>query len=299
MNLRDFFEKTSSDWVRYSKYEIKEKDGQEYITPAADSKIELFNPLDSAEDLVVDSLNVGMLLCIGDLDTQTKQDMLISFAHTYGLLGFMTAIPLNGNFMEYPHVFFGRNAFFDVGMMETKDYLQLFQPFGIKEGQLGCLGEQQTQFATSPRDGFSLPVTLITGKTLEYSIVFSRNYAERIDWFEGVLKQFYMHFAACKGYEGTDNPALKDAYAETISCFSEYGLGFRMGVDGKPTMVWDFNSLKMVIETIYAFLISAADTPLRMCKRCGKAFYAKHGRSEFCSGRCRNQFNVYKSRAKN
>ena len=285
MNLRDFFEKTSSDWVRYSKYEIKEKDGQEYITPAADSKIELFNPLDSAEDLVVDSLNVGMLLCIGDLDTQTKQDMLISFAHTYGLLGFMTAIPLNGNFMEYPHVFFGRNAFFDVGMMETGEYIKLFQPFGIKEGQ--------------PRDGFTLPVTLITGKTLEYSIVFSRNYAERIDWFEGVLKQFYMHFAACKGYEGTDNPALKDAYAETISCFSEYGLGFRMGVDGKPTMVWDFNSLKMVIETIYAFLISAADTPLRMCKRCGKAFYAKHGRSEFCSGRCRNQFNVYKSRAKN
>lgn len=284
MNLREFFEKTSSDWVRYSKYEIKKKDGQEYITPAADSKIELFNPLDSAEDLVVNALNVGMLLCIGELDTKTKHDMLISFAQSYGLLGFMTAIPLNGNFMEYPHVFFGRNAFFDVGLMETKDYLQLFQPFGIKEGQ--------------PRDGFSLPVTLITGKTLEYSIVFSRNYSERMDWFEGVLKEFYMHFAACKGYEGTDNPALKDAYADTIFCFSEYGLGFRMGVDGKPTMVWDFNSLKMVIETIYAFLISATDTPLRMCKRCGKAFYAKHGRSEFCSGRCRNQFNVYKSRAK-
>ena len=283
MNLREFFEKTSSDWVRYSKYEIKEKDGQEYITPAADSKIELYNPLESAEDLVVNALNVGMFLCIGELDTKTKHDMLISFAQSYGLLGFMTAIPLNGNFMEYPHVFFGRNAFFDVGFMETREYLKLFQPFGIKEGQ--------------PRDGFSLPVTLITGKTLEYSIVFSRNYSERTDWFEGVLKEFYMHFAACKGYEGTDNPALKDAFADTISGFSEYGLGFRMGVDGKPTMVWDFNSLKMVIETIYAFLISTADTPLRMCKRCGKAFYAKHGRSEFCSGRCRNQFNVYKSRA--
>ena len=284
MNLRDFFEKTSSDWVRYSKYEIKKKDGLEYITPAADSKIEMFNPLDSAEDLVVDSLNVGMLLCIGELDTKTKHDMLISFAHSYGLLGFMTAIPLNGNFMEYPHVFFGRNAFFDVGMMETGEYIKLFQPFGIKEGQ--------------PRDGFTLPVTLITGKTLEYSIVFSRNYAERIDWFEGVLKEFYMHFASCKGYEGTDNPALKDAFADTISGFSEYGLGFRMGIDGKPTMIWDFNSLKMVIETIYAFLVSATDTPLRMCKRCGKAFYAKHGRSEFCSSRCRNQFNVYKSRGK-
>jgi hypothetical protein len=28
MNLRDFFEKTSSDWVRYSKYEINEKTGR-------------------------------------------------------------------------------------------------------------------------------------------------------------------------------------------------------------------------------------------------------------------------------
>jgi hypothetical protein len=187
----------------------------------------LYNPLDSAEDLVVDALNVGMLLCLGELDTQKTHDMLISFAQSYGLLGFMTAIPLNGNFMEYPHVFFGRNAFFDVGLMETGEYMKLFQPFGIKEGQ--------------PRDGFSLPVTLITGKTLEYSIVFSRNYAERTDWFAGVLKEFYMHFAACKAYEGTDNPALKDAYTESVSGFAEYGLGFRMGIDGKPTMVWDFN----------------------------------------------------------
>ncbi|HBT64618.1 MAG TPA: hypothetical protein DEB10_08170 [Ruminococcaceae bacterium] len=63
-------------------------------------------------------------------------------------------------------------------------------------------------------------------------------------------------------------------------------------------MVWDFNSLKQMIETVYAVLVSKAETPLRMCKHCGKAFYATHGRSEFCDTKCRNQYNVYKFRAK-
>jgi hypothetical protein len=113
-----------------------------------------------------------------------------------------------------------------------------------------------------------------------------------------VLSELYTHFAACKGYHEIDNPALKNAYSETIESLSEYGLGFKMSMGEKPAMVWDFNSLKITIKTIYAFLISAPDTYLRMCKHCGKAFYVTHDRSEFCSSRCRNQFNVYKFRGK-
>jgi len=202
----------------------------------------------------------------------------------YGLLGFMTAIPLNGNFMEYPHVFLGRNGFFETDFMETRECLQVFQPFGIKQGQ--------------PKTGFAMLPALIMGKTLEYSIVFYRNYAECTDWLFGVFSEFYTHFAACAAYHTMDNPVLQGRCADIVSSFCEYGLGFRMRMDGKPMLVWDFNSLKTALETVYAFLVSSADQPLRMCKHCGKVFFATHGRTEFCSGRCRNQFNVYKSRGK-
>jgi len=202
----------------------------------------------------------------------------------YGLLGFMTARPLNGNFMEYPHVFFGRNGFFETDFMETRECLQVFQPFGIKQGQ--------------PKTGFAMPPALIMGKPLEYSIVFSRNYAECTDWPFGVFSEFYTHFAACAAYHTMDNPVLQGRCADIVSSFCEYGLGFRMRMDGKPMLVWDFNSLKTALETVYAFLVSSAVQPLCMCKHCGKVFFATHGRTEFCSGRCRNQFNVYKSRGK-
>ena len=85
--------------------------------------------------------------------------------------------------------------------METRDYLQSFQPFGIKERQ--------------PK-GFTIPPALMAGKTLEYSIAFSRNYAERTDWLFGALSEFYTHFAACAAYHTTDNPALRTRYAYEV-----------------------------------------------------------------------------------
>ena len=283
MDIKKLFEQASSDWVCYSEYELKEKDGEEYLTPAADSEIEVYNPLDKTEDLVVAVLNMGWLLCRDSLTKEEQDVLLLNFAKNYGLLGFMTALPLNGGFTEQGKVYFGRNSLFGAPEMTVKEYLSFFQPFGIKTGQ--------------PK-GFTPPAALVTGRALEFEFVFSRNYAEKTEWMVGFFKEFYIHFSACKAYDGTDNPALKAAYADTVSRFMEYGLGFRMSMKDKPTMVWDFNSLMQMIETVYAVLISHVDMPLRMCKHCGKAFYATHGRSEFCDTKCRNQYNVYKFRGR-
>ena len=47
-------------------------------------------------------------------------------------------------------------------------------------------------------------------------------------------------------------PILLPAFASTV-------WGFHMKIDGKPILVWDFNSLKTALETVYAFLVSSAD----------------------------------------
>ena len=40
------------------------------------------------------------------------------------------------------------------------------------------------------------------------------------------------------------------------------------------------------------------DIKRKVCKHCGKAFVVSRPNSVFCSGKCKNRYNVYKSRAK-
>jgi hypothetical protein len=45
-------------------------------------------------------------------------------------------------------------------------------------------------------------------------------------------------------------------------------------------------------------MLTDETSSLKVCKHCGSAFVAGRPNSVFCSGRCKNQYNVYKSRAK-
>ena len=49
----------------------------------------------------------------------------------------------------------------------------------------------------------------------------------------------------------------------------------------------------------FGFMLCSEKNPLRICKHCGKVFYAKNPKAEYDSSQCRNQANVYKSRNKN
>ena len=45
-------------------------------------------------------------------------------------------------------------------------------------------------------------------------------------------------------------------------------------------------------------LVTDEKSTLKVCKHCGSVFVAGRPNSIFCSGKCKNQYNVYKSRAK-
>jgi len=66
-----------------------------------------------------------------------------------------------------------------------------------------------------------------------------------------------------------------------------------------PTLIWDFNSLKQAIDTIFLLNETTERKTVKMCKHCGKVFSSPNLKAEYCSPKCRNQANVYKSRAKN
>lgn len=66
----NLFQKTSSNWVRYDKYEWKEDtEGILYITLAPDAKVSLYNQLKDSEQIVLKAVNLG-LMCMDKNNTQ-------------------------------------------------------------------------------------------------------------------------------------------------------------------------------------------------------------------------------------
>ena len=106
--MSNLFQKTSSNWARYDKYEWKEdKEGTLYITPSPDAKVSL------------DKNNTQERL----------QNAIMDFVTGYGLLGFMTALPTTPDFITYEAVYLPKNHFIKEESMTTEKYLSYFFPF--------------------------------------------------------------------------------------------------------------------------------------------------------------------------
>ena len=219
MLLSEVFGKAELNAVRYSEYDVYEKDGAEWVAPSPTAEILVNNTLEKPEELLLNALNTGRVLYMSEYPDDFKKEILLSFIRRYGLL--------------------------------TKDN------------------------------------------------------AERIDWIKDLLAEIFTHFVGCKAPEKTDDPAVREHYAKLVSRYQlrDLAIGLEMpstlDEDGhcNPVMVWYFNSLRQAIETLYIIALTRPEINLRMCKHCGAAFIAHHGRSEFCQDKCRNQYNVYKHRA--
>ena len=59
--MKNLFEHTSAPWIRYSSYEYKTDNNDNlYITVSKDAKPEMYRPMQEAEQLVIDAINVGL-----------------------------------------------------------------------------------------------------------------------------------------------------------------------------------------------------------------------------------------------
>ena len=68
---------------------------------------------------------------------------------------------------------------------------------------------------------------------------------------------------------------------------------------GKPKLwLWQLRDISIIGICLILSALALAQSlcteepVLRVCKNCGKIYYNPHARSEFCSVRCRNQYNV-------
>ena len=226
------------------------------------------------------------------------QNAIMDFVTGYGLLGFMTALPTTPDFITYHAVYLPKNHFIKEESMTTEKYLSYFFPFDkidfVKKGL-------ESSWSTDDVQMMALIMTM-KNKPQAVMMSFQKEYAERYDWLVTLFKDwaftFMSSFLYYQDFDMLDD-MQKQLYRQGMAAFSGIAPTYHMELLERPTIVWDFHSLLLGVQMMFSFMLTDEKSSLKVCKHCGKAFVAGRPNSVFCSGRCKNQYNVYKSRAKN
>jgi hypothetical protein len=296
--MNNLFQKTSSQWVKYSEYEYRRaEDGTLYLTPTPKAEPVIYDPLPDAEPMVLDMLNVGRL-CMGRGADEQKRAAVLDFVSKYGLLGFMTALPTTPQFVDYDAVYLPKNHFIKEETMSTDEYLDYFFPFDKLD--LSKKGQESVWNVSGDRKMMALAAAF-GNQPQAMNMSFQREYAERYDWLAMQFKDWAFTFTGSflyyEDYDKIDE-ATRNLYRQGMAAFGGIAPTYHILLLDKPTIVWDFHSLLLGVQMMFSFMLTDEKKPLRLCKHCMKVFAANHPNAAFCSPRCKNQYNVYKSRAK-
>ena len=226
------------------------------------------------------------------------QKAILEFAAHYGLLGLMTALPTTPSFMDYEAVYLPKNHFIKEESMETEDYLALFYPFDSLD--LVKKGVESNWNISGDRTMIALAMTFCHEPTAK-SMSFQREYAEPYDWVAQQFKDWaFTLVTSILYYEdyGSTDEETRNLYRNGMAAFGGIAPTYHIELLDKPTIYWDFHSLLLGIQMMFSFMLVDDAKPLRLCKHCHKAFLSNRTNAAFCSARCKNQYNVYKTRAK-
>ena len=297
--MKNLFERTSSNWVRYSEYEWRAaEDGTLYLTPTKTAQPGIYDPLAEYQQIVLDAINIGRMESQGKTP-QEIQKAIGQFAVKYGLLGLMTALPTTPTFMDYEAVYLSKNHFIKEETMSTKDYLHLFFPFHNPD--VVKRGVESMWNILNDRVMMALAMTM-SDKPMAVNMSFQREYAEPYEW----MKQQFIDLAftfltSVIFYEDYDDmtPDQRLLMQEGMTAFGGIAPTYRIALLDKPTIIWDFHSLMLGIQMMFSFMLTDSENPIKLCRHCTKAFVASRPSAVFCSPQCKNKHNVYKSRARN
>ena len=288
--MKQLFERVSSYWVRYDKYEIRtDVKGVKYVTAAVDARPDIFDPLADTQTMVLEALNVGRLFFGDKAPEHAREAALLQFVHHYGLLGLMTALPTTPKFMQYEKVYLPKNHFIREEALATEQFLDYFFPF--KKLNLRKRGVEYTWEVEGDTDAIALELTFSSEPTAK-RMSFQKEYAEPLDWIAKALKDLTFPFITSKYfYEEADafDADEKKLMAQGVAAFGGIAPTYRIALLDKPTIVWDFHSLLIGLQMMFSFMMADDNTPLRMCAHCDTIFVAKRSNQRFCCDTCRRK----------
>lgn len=283
-------------YMRYGNYEAKYKGKEQYLVPNPNGIInirDLYDMFSKMDSIFVDLLNMGRM-CSETDDERTKFASAYFFVKQYGLLGFMVDIPINTDFMLMDEITLKEDNFISKNcVMKTKDYFELFFPFATNDEMSYTVTNGKVVIEST----FYLQ-EMLQQSSLSNQLIYSNFYCEKVDWIVDYAKKMYSIFK--KIFDKQNNDVQEFNIEEDVIKYYFSGVPYEINMYGKkPEISWQPNSLKQAIDLSFGFMLCSEKNPLKICKHCGKVFYAKNPKAEYCSPQCRNQANVYKSREKN
>ena len=143
--------------------------------------------------------------------------------------------------------------------MSTEEYLALFFPFD----KINVVKRSVESLWNIEGNNMMALAMTMSDRPMAVNMSFQRQYAESYEW----MKQVFTDWAF-----------------NSTTVFLYYNDYDRLDEDYKQLML--------------SFMLTDEHNPLRLCKQCMKPFIASRPSAIFCSPRCKNQYNVYKNRAK-
>lgn len=288
MRFESMFENTRALWVKYSAYTYREgKDSRLFIMPAPKAQVgNIYNPLKDCDALVVDALNAG-LLCMKQAGEEAEKKVVLDFVSSYGLIGFMTALPTTPDFMDFDTVYLPKNQYIEEATMPRMEYMEQFYPFeklDIVENEQG-----DVKWDVEDKKMMALQMTM-TGLPLAANMTYHKAYAEPYEWVRNQLKDWaFILLTSIFYYEDNTDETTRELYRRGLNAFANFAPGYHiiMAEEG-PTIVWDFQSLLRTVQMVFSYALTDRERPLRVCRHCTKAFIASRADNAYCSPKCKD-----------
>ncbi len=289
----------TSKWIKYSDYDMREdSNGDIYVIPAENSNYTIYDPFEKSNKILFDLIDLGDEALKAEQDKAAIYNKLILFVKNYGLLGLISSSVYNRNIVGEENVLFTQNNIISNtienlekdSIIKSDEYIKLFTPFATEDDIYTREFDEHltvVKAEDSPR--------FYGKKPLVMDIVFSKFYAERVDWILEYAKNISKNLNQLIIYK---NANLTEPVEIMPDKFNPQKIGFTVAMFDKPQIKWDFDSLQSTIDVIYAFALTDDNSILNRCSYCNKAFFAKTDREKYCSPSCRNCANVVKSRNK-
>lgn len=295
--MKNIFEHTSSLWVKFSEYEIRENDnGTEYIIPSENAEMKAYSPMKDGEQLVIDTINLGLHLMRNKKEKNHNE--IIEYVKKYGLLGIMTALPTTAEFITYENVYLPKNHLIKKEMLSTEEYLDYFYPF--EKPDFVKRGVESSWCISNDAEGAAVAIVL-SDRPQAVQMSLQRIYGEPLEWVKSMCTDIAFYFLGSflyyHDYESLSKDQ-RDLYRQSMLAFDGVSPTYKIALLDKPTIIWDFNSLIQMVQMMFSFLLTDDDMSINMCKNCDRAYIPSRKGTEFCSTKCKNQYHVNKSRKK-
>ena len=278
---------------KFDEYEIKTIKGIKYVVPKLNeitippyTSID-FEDYEENDKPLIDFINLGKLSLENKKDTDK---LLIEYINKYGLLGLIHNLPVNRYYTldtkvllkEFNNVS-GIEWYDAFNTMEILDYFKIFFPTATNKEINDIIEKSNKLLCQRSMEKFITPDL----NELYYK---NEKYYEQADMIVNYAQTLYNILKELKkeNKEHIDYYLIEKLESNHIRTNLEYN-GITIHV----------RSLKEYIDEDFKLFAIEEKKYLKLCKHCGKAFTAPNPKTEYDTFSCKNQENVYKSRARN